>query len=48
MYNRPGNYWSYLMICAAAAAVAYREFEPIGLQVASVFQTLVDALKLHP
>jgi hypothetical protein len=45
MYNRPGNYWSYLFLVAVAVGVAYTEVRPIGIQVSQVFQQLIDAFQ---
>jgi hypothetical protein len=43
--NRPGNYWPYLFLVAVATVVAYTEVRPIGLEVSSVFQRLIDAFQ---
>jgi len=45
---RPGNYWTYLLICAFALAVAHAKAMPIGLEVASIFQQVIDGLKGAP
>jgi hypothetical protein len=45
---RPGNYWSYLLICALALIVAHAKALPIGQQVAGVFQQVIDGLKMSP
>ena len=42
---RPGNFWSYLLICAVALAVAHTKALPIGQQVAAVFQEVVDGFQ---
>ena len=42
---RPGNFWSYLLICAVALAVAHAKALPIGQQVAAVFQEVVDGFQ---
>jgi hypothetical protein len=47
MCNRPGNYWPYLFLCAVATTIAYVEVRPIGLEVSSVFQRLIDAFQYH-
>ena len=42
---RPGNFWSYLLICAVALAVAHAKALPIGQQVAAVFQEVIDGFQ---
>ena len=44
-WMRPGNFWSYLLICAVAVAVAHAKVLPIGQQVAAVFQQVIDGFQ---
>ncbi len=42
---RPGNFWSYLFLCAIAFGVAHAKLLPIGQQVAAVFQQVIDGFQ---
>ena len=41
---RPGNFWQYLLICWLALWAAYAKGLPIGQQVTSTFQELIDGI----